>query len=181
MPFSMSGSSDYSYNRFDAFEAKLKAQKEEEVAASEEEEVIEEGAKPDYIDIDGDGTNDLIGNGDRDSYLAKFDKGGNLLFAQSLGGRGDDSGQGIATDSDGNVWTTGSFQGSIDIDQDGTNDLTSNSDRDSYVSDSYVAKFDSNGNFLFAQKIGGSGDDSGYGVATDNDGNLWFTGEFSAT
>ena len=39
----MSGSSDYTYNRFDAFEAKLKAQKEEEVAASEEEEVIEEG------------------------------------------------------------------------------------------------------------------------------------------
>ena len=41
----MSGSSDYSYNRFDAFEAKLKAQKEEEVAASEEEEVIEEGVR----------------------------------------------------------------------------------------------------------------------------------------
>lgn len=40
----MSGSNDYTYNRFDAFEAKLKAQKEEEVAASEEEEVIEEGA-----------------------------------------------------------------------------------------------------------------------------------------
>lgn len=39
----MSGSSDYSYNRFDAYEAKLKPQKEEEVAASEEEEVIEEG------------------------------------------------------------------------------------------------------------------------------------------
>ena len=51
----MSGSNDYTYNRFDAFEAKLKAQKEEEVAASEEEEVIEEGAKPDYIDIDKDG------------------------------------------------------------------------------------------------------------------------------
>lgn len=39
----MSGSSDYSYNRFDAYEAKLKPQKEEEVA-SEESEVVEEGA-----------------------------------------------------------------------------------------------------------------------------------------
>ena len=39
----MSGSDAYSYNRFDAYEAKLKPQKEEEVAATEEE-TLEEGS-----------------------------------------------------------------------------------------------------------------------------------------
>ncbi|MGD1702130.1 DUF4347 domain-containing protein [Dapis sp. BLCC M229] len=125
------------------------------------------------IDIDGDGSNDLTSNGTVDSYVAKFDSNGNLLFAQNIGGTAGDYGYGIATDSDSNAWVTGYFKRSIDIDGDGNNDLTSNG-----VDDSYVAKFDSNGNFLFAQNIGGSSFDHGYGIATDKDGNVWTTGYF---
>nr|WP_293165585.1 Ig-like domain-containing protein [Okeania sp. SIO2C9] len=128
------------------------------------------------IDIDGDGNNDLSNNGVSDSYVAKFDSNGNLLFAQNIGGSNSNSGNGIATDSNGNVWITGEFQGSMDIDGDGNNDLTSNS---SY--DSYVAKLDSNGNFLFAQNIGGSSSDIGNGIATDSNGNVWATGYFSGS
>ncbi|NET45678.1 DUF4347 domain-containing protein, partial [Okeania sp. SIO2B3] len=128
------------------------------------------------IDIDGDGNNDLSNNGVSDSYVAKFDSNGNLLFAQNIGGSNSNSGNGIATDSNGNVWITGEFQGSMDIDGDGNNDLTSNS---SY--DSYVAKLDSNGNFLFAQNIGGSSSDIGNGIATDSNGNVWATGQFSGS
>ena len=48
MSFTMSGSGSWSYNRFDEYEAKLKAQKEAEAAESVEEEVeaIEEGIDP---------------------------------------------------------------------------------------------------------------------------------------
>ena len=43
MSFTMSGSEGWSYNRFDDYEAKLKAQKEAEAAAEEQtEEVVEE-------------------------------------------------------------------------------------------------------------------------------------------
>ncbi|MDJ0516928.1 MAG: DUF4347 domain-containing protein [Trichodesmium sp. MO_231.B1] len=125
------------------------------------------------IDIDSDGNNDLTSNGEEDGYIAKFDSSGNLLFSQNIGGSGSDHGFGINIDSNGNVWATGEFQGSIDIDSDGNNDLTSNG-----LSDSYLAKFDSNGNLLFAENIGGSSNEGGYGIATDSNGNVWATGFF---
>jgi len=125
------------------------------------------------IDIDGDKINDLISNGSKDSYVAKFDSDGDLVFAFQIGGKMDDEGFGIATDSNGNVWATGSFNGNIDIDGDGNNDLISNGRRDSYV-----AKFSSDGDLVKVFQIGGREDDSGYGIAPDNNGNAWATGGF---
>jgi len=128
------------------------------------------------IDIDGDGNNDLTSNGARDSYVAKFDSNGTLLFALSVGGVSNDEGYGIATDSDGNAWATGFFSANIDIDGDGNDDLTSNGDQDTYV-----AKFDSNGNLLEALNIGGSSSDQGEDIATDSNGNVWATGRFEGS
>ncbi|MBC6477212.1 MAG: SBBP repeat-containing protein [Hormoscilla sp. GM7CHS1pb] len=125
------------------------------------------------IDIDLDGKNDLTSNGSSDSYVAKFDPNGDLVFALNFGGSNQDSGRGIATDSNGNAWVTGDFIGSIDIDGDGKNDLTSNGS-----SDSYVAKFDPNGDLVFALNFGGSNQDIGRGIATDSNGNAWVTGDF---
>ncbi|MBC6480102.1 MAG: hypothetical protein GDA56_22285 [Hormoscilla sp. GM7CHS1pb] len=55
----------------------------------------------------------------RDSYFAKFNSEGDLVNVFQIGGSGDDVGDGIAIDKDDHVWTTGSFTGSIDIDEDG--------------------------------------------------------------
>ena len=129
------------------------------------------------IDIDGDGNNDLTSNGGTDSYVAKFDPDGTLLFALNIGGSSNDEGTGIATDSDGNAWATGYFNSSsIDIDGDGNNDLTSNG-----LFDSYVAKFDRNGDLVKALNIGGSSYDYGSGIATDSNGNAWTTGLFKGS
>ncbi|NEO54934.1 MAG: DUF4347 domain-containing protein [Okeania sp. SIO3B5] len=149
------------------------------IATDSDGNVWATGSFQSSIDIDGDGNNDLTSNGFYDSYVAKFDSNGNLLFAQNVGDRSSDEGHGIATDSNGNVWATGSFKGSIDIDGDGNNDLTSNDRYGRY--DSYVAKFDSNGNFLFAQNIGSNSNDHGYDIATDSDGNAWATGSFGGS
>jgi len=98
-----------------------------------------------------------------------------------FGGVSNDYGRGIATDSNGNAWVTGGFQGSIDIDGDGNIDLTSNG-RDSYLvkfSDYVVVTIDENitanavvrtflttdpdtGNTFTYQLVAGMGD-------TDND------------
>ncbi|MBC6474907.1 MAG: hypothetical protein GDA48_20655 [Hormoscilla sp. GM102CHS1] len=144
------------------------------IATDSNDNVWATGSFQESIDIDGDGNNDLTNNGDNDSYVAKFDKDGNFLFAFQIGDRGDDRGYDIATDSDGNVWVTGSFQESIDIDGDGNNDLTS-----SGGNDSYVAKFNRYGNLLEAFQISSSADDVGRGIAIDSNGNAWATGWFS--
>ncbi|MDT9191286.1 MAG: SBBP repeat-containing protein, partial [Limnospira sp. PMC 894.15] len=77
------------------------------------------------IDINGDGTADLVSAGGTDAYIAKFNRDGALVWAQSIGGRSSDSGSGIAVDDAGNVYATGGFDGSIDINGDGTADLVS--------------------------------------------------------
>ena len=75
----------------------------------------------------------MTSNGSHDSYVAKFSSNGDLVQALKIGGSDSDGGRAIATDSNGNVWTTGRFEGSIDIDGDGNNDLTSNGHDDIYV------------------------------------------------
>ncbi|MBC6420999.1 MAG: DUF4347 domain-containing protein, partial [Hormoscilla sp. SP12CHS1] len=119
---------------------------------------------------------DLMSNGGTDSYLVKIDSNGDLVKALNIGGSGNDQGYSITTDSDNNAWAIGYFNGSIDINGDDNNDLTSNGG-----TDNYVAKFDPDGTLLFALNIGGSSNDEGTGIATDSDGNAWATGYFNSS
>ena len=81
----------------------------------------------------------------------------------------------IAIDSNGNVYSTGIFQGTTDFDPSaGVFNLTSNGSADVFIS-----KFDPNGNLLWAKSIGGSTFDSGKGIAVDASGNAYITGYFS--
>ncbi|MEB3339349.1 DUF4347 domain-containing protein [Okeania sp.] len=128
-----------------------------------------EGSFPGNIDVDGDGNNDFISS-DSSKYLVKLDNNSNFLYALNLPSAYDD----IAIDINGNVWVRGSYEGSIDIDRDGEDDLISNG----YI-DGYLAKFNSNGTLAFTYSIGGSyNDDSIYDMVLDVDGNLWATGRF---
>ncbi|HPF08295.1 MAG TPA: SBBP repeat-containing protein, partial [Candidatus Cloacimonadota bacterium] len=95
------------------------------------------------------------------------------LWANQAGGTSSDYGQSIATDSNGNSYVTGSFEGIAVF---GSTTLTS-----SGQSDIFVAKMDSNGNWLWAKKAGGSSSDKGYGIAVDSSGNCYATGYFRST
>ena len=55
----------------------------------------------------------------------------------------------------------------------GNNDFTSNG-----YSDAYAAKFDSNGNLVWAKQIGGSSEDYAYSITTDSSGNVLVGGYF---
>ncbi|MDT9191152.1 MAG: SBBP repeat-containing protein, partial [Limnospira sp. PMC 894.15] len=127
------------------------------------------------IDINGDGTADLVSAGRTDAYIAKFNRDGTLVWAQSIGGSDFDSGNGIAVDDAGNVYATGGFSGSIDINGDGTADLVSAG----WEGDAYIAKFNRDGALVWAQSIGGRSLDSGNGIAVDDAGNVYATGFFS--
>ncbi|MBI3175960.1 MAG: SBBP repeat-containing protein [Chloroflexi bacterium] len=88
----------------------------------------------------------------------------------------------LAIDSNDNVYTTGRFGGTIDFDPGpGTFNLTSTG------FDIFVSKLDSNGNFVWAKNMGGSGPNAYTAVTTSNaialdaNGNVYVTGRFCGT
>jgi hypothetical protein len=100
-----------------------------------------------------------------------------FAWAAGMGGTGYDYGYGIAVDASGNVYTTGSFEGTADFDPgSGVSNLTSAGDNDVFV-----RKLDASGNFLWARSMGGTGSDRGGGIAVDASGIVYTTGWFSST
>ncbi len=125
----------------------------------------------------GAGVATLTSNGVRDIFVLKLDPNGNFLWAKSIGGTGDDFGNAIATDANGNVYTTGEFTGTADFDPGaGTSNLTSNGNVDMFIQ-----KLDANGNFQWATNVGGVNPDRGFGITTDATGNVYTTGLFVGT
>ena len=97
-------------------------------------------------------------------------------WARTWGGSFQDTGGEVATDGYGNVYITGSFEGTVDFNPDGGDTHTSNGDWDVFLS-----KFDSAGNFIWVRTWGGVDWDRRGGVAADNSGNVYAVGTFSNT
>jgi hypothetical protein len=98
-------------------------------------------------------------------------------WVRKAGGIGVDNGQSITTDALGNVYSTGFFQGNIDMDPGpGVTAFTSHG-----LGDIYVQKLDPMGNLVWALQFGGSGDDIAYAINKDAQGNILVGGYFSDT
>ncbi|MCK9611174.1 MAG: SBBP repeat-containing protein [Candidatus Cloacimonas sp.] len=108
-----------------------------------------------------------------DIFVAKLDSSGNWLWAKQAGGTDCHDGYGIAVDADGNSYVTGYFYGSATF---STTILTSNGNEDIFI-----AKLDSNGNWLWVKQAGGTGWDYGFVIAVDDNGNSYVTGYFSGS
>jgi hypothetical protein len=79
---------------------------------------------------------------------------------------------GAATDTANNVVLTGTYSGTLDL---GGGVLTAKG-----TNDVFLAKFDAQGTPVWSFGYGGvNGADTGYAVATDTAGNVYFTGEFN--
>ncbi len=116
------------------------------------------------------GTTTLTSSGSYDIFVAKMDINGNWLWAKQAGGTNEDEGICIAINANGNSYITGFFYGSATF---GTTTLTSSGDFDIFV-----AKLNSNGNWLWAKQAGGTDNDFGNGIAVDANGNSYITGDF---
>jgi hypothetical protein len=119
------------------------------------------------------GSTELTANGTlyTDGFVAKFDNTGNAQWAKKIGAEGSDGAYGVTNDADGNAYVVGDFNSNISIG--GTGLFSAGS------SDGFVTKLDSDGNFLWADRIGGTGIDHGYGVAVHPSGNCFVTGFYS--
>ena len=111
------------------------------------------------------------GGGVGDAFLIKLDRFGNLVYSTYLGGPGTDNGEGVAVDSNGNAYITGSAQGGFPL---------ANALQPVYgggTSDVFVAKLQSStGVLVYSTYLGGPSQDVGVGIAIDSGGYAYVTG-----
>jgi hypothetical protein len=113
------------------------------------------------------GTN-VISQGVEDAFLAKYSSNGVLEWVRVAGGIDTQTGNDIASDTDGNAYWVGDFRGSVAIG--GTNLLGGGV---------FVARYDSSGALQWARRAG-DGSNAGVGrVAVDANRNVYVSGSFS--
>jgi Beta-propeller repeat len=108
-----------------------------------------------------------------DIFIAKYSNLGAELWAQKAGGIYTDEAEGIALDASGNIYIQGSISVAATFGALPTVTTTGSSD------DAYTAKYDNNGAAQWVQKVGGSNNDSGKGIAVDAMNRIYTAGHFS--
>jgi hypothetical protein len=145
-----------------------------EITTDKDGNVYQAGIFTGVVDFDG---TVLYSNGGLDIFLAKYDPDGNILWAFSIGGPGDDIANGVGVYKDDYVYITGSYSLSVDFDPGlGTELLVSGGD-----DDIFVAAYDENGDFEWANGYGGIESDVAYGLDVEKSGNIVVVGSFRQT
>lgn len=120
--------------------------------------------------------------GAADVFVAKLDANGSWLWAIGGGGSASDNGVALAVDGSGNAYLTGPFSGysTNPVGSTASFGSTTLSRSGTSGADVFMAKVSSAGAWLWAQRGGGTGDDQGYGIATDGGGVVCATGAYGS-
>jgi hypothetical protein len=141
--------------------------------------IISARFKGNNVDFDpGSGNSFLTSNGGFDIATAKYDTGGNYIWARQTGGQQDDYGVKIIIDAEGSIYHTGSFKGTnVDFDPGpGTAYLDSKGS-----DDIFFTRYDTDGNYVWAESIGGLYSDFGNSIALSGPAKVSITGGFMGT
>jgi hypothetical protein len=129
------------------------------------------------------GTRPVISTAYADAFFVKFDAAGNVLWSRAIGAsssiptKGKATSTGWATgrqltiDAVGNVYLTGDMRGTVDFDP--------SSSTTAVAGRSFVTKFSTAGNLIWARTFADTGQISGIGghdIAVDSSGNVYTTG-----
>jgi hypothetical protein len=102
--------------------------------------------------------------GSLDAFLSKYNSNGVKIWTRQPGTTGAETGTGVATDSNLNVYITGYTTGGLDGNiSAGGNDL-------------FLSKYFPNGSLQWTRQLGTSSDDIATSVTTDNSGNVYVAG-----
>jgi VCBS repeat-containing protein len=121
----------------------------------------------------GSGTFELTARGgvNSDGAIARYTPDGQLVWAKSFGGDNTERVSTVELDALGNVYIVGrTWSGTVEF---GSTTLTT-----AGSSDPYVAKLDSNGNFLWAHSFGAINEDVGLDIAVSGAGDVLMAGAF---
>ncbi len=106
-----------------------------------------------------------------------FGQGPEFAWGRSMGGSGYERCWAMTTDIEGNVYITGAFNSTVDMDPGpGVSNIST-----SGGFDVFVQKMDKDGNFLWVKSISSSADVDVNDIATDSQGNVFLAGEFEQT
>ncbi len=126
------------------------------------------------VDFDpGVGVANLTSIGGADIFFAKYDANGNYLWAKQIGTSSDDYGRDLKLDASNNVHICGDFaygMQSADFDPGaGVAMLTTRGNIDAFF-----AKYDLNGNYIWAKNVASQNNDHGACLSVDALGNVYF-------
>ncbi len=132
----------------------------------------------DTVDFDpGPQTFNLISNTVYSNYVSKYNMNGNFIWAKRFGNSIFDAILSITTDSLGNFYAAGVFKGLTDFNLGiGVNNLSSNGQEAGFI-----LKLDSNGNFVWAKKIGATFGSIARSIKIDKNQNILISGSFEGT
>jgi len=111
-----------------------------------------------------------------DAFFVKFNSDGVHEWTRTIGSTGYDRTAAVTTDAQGNVYATGIFQGTVDLNPDAGEEIYN-----AVQEDCFVIKLTNSGAFINASVMGGAGSDYCYGIATDASGGLYTCGSFTQT
>lgn len=115
----------------------------------------------------------LISEGEKDIFIAKYDRSGILQWTNGLRSKSSNYVSSLCLDKKGNVLITGYFKEKLAF---GDTSLISSGDYDVFL-----AKYDNDGNFKWARRFGGKGSDGGSSLACDDTCNIYLVGSFTET
>jgi hypothetical protein len=109
---------------------------------------------------------DLAGSsGTDDAFIRKYDASGAHVWTRQLGTSQGDRALGVSTDHLGNVFLCGYTQGDI-----------GSPDESQGVQDSFICKFEDDGDLIWTRQFGGYNDDDAASVFADGTGGAYVTG-----
>lgn len=130
------------------------------------------------VDFDpGPGEVLLTSLGSTDAFVYKLDPYGNLIWVKKIGGPETDIAYDIVLDSNGNIVITGSFHTIVDFDP-GVDVVNIGS---LGQEDIFVLKLDKNGNYVWANRMGGGGRDEPRSIDINASNDIVIAGYFEET
>ena len=122
-------------------------------------------------------TDERSSQGDYDVFVTKLGADGSYGWTRALGGTLSDVGYGVDVTSDGHVYFTGHFQGTVDFNPLGAPSVhTSNG-----VHDVFITQVQTDGTYGWTRTMGGSLSDHAYGIAAGPDSSAYVVGQFRDT
>ena len=119
------------------------------------------------------GSSSLTSAGLQDAFILKTSGNGSLIWAKSFSGTSTVLPWSVTTDASDNIYVTGFFQGTIDVDPSSNSFLLNSTGSN----DIFICKLNSQGNLIWGQSVGGNGNDIANSITFSN-GNVFITGSF---